>query len=251
MWDWPKIVILLITYKRIEELEKCVIALHNLVKYPLDKTLWAISDDSSPDNYAEKVADIWTRNHLPTSAVYITTETNSGLGANMNNSLTRFRDYTVFQMESDYIPRKPIDLMAGVALLLKARHIGMLRYRGTAGMTCTYHQKEVDITDMYPEYYSGEGAQGKLNYLELDPQSPTLYLYSNGPHLKSPVFHTYYGLYPEGLKLGQTEESYAHIVKDSMHQENAPKIAILPDFVEMRFDHIGKSYQHSELDKGV
>lgn len=251
MFEWPRLVILLVTYKRIEELTQSVLALHNLIKYPLDRTIWVVSDDSSPDNYPEQVINIWTEHSLPTSAVYTSTATNSGLGANMNNSLMQFRDYPVFQMESDYIPKRSLDLMAGVALLRKAPHIGMLRYRGTAGMRCTYHQQEADIIDMYPDYFSGEGAQGKLNYLELDPQSPTLYLYSNGPHLKSPSFHTYYGLYPEGLKLGATEESYAHIVKDGMQNANAPKIAILPDFVEMRFDHIGKTFQHSDLDKGV
>jgi hypothetical protein len=242
---------MIITYNRIEELTKTVTALHNLIKYPLDKTLWVIADDCSPGDYKDKIIQLWKDGGFPTTATIVSPESNGGWAVNANNALLQFRDYPVYFQEDDYLPKSPIDLMAGVGLLRKAPHIGMLRYRGTAGARFTYHQDEVDITSMYPDFYSGEGAQGKLNYLEIDAQSPTLYLYSHGPHLKSRSWHTFYGLYPEGLKLGATEEHTAHLVKDQMQADNAPRIAILPDFVEMRFDHIGKSYQHTELDKGA
>jgi hypothetical protein len=76
-----------------------------------------------------------------------------------------------------------------------------------------------------------------------------LNVYSHGPHLKTSKFHQYYGPYPEGSKLGETEEKFAHIVKDRLREDpHAPQIAIQPDWVSMRFDHIGTTFQHTEKD---
>lgn len=249
--EWPIIVVSIITYNRLAELIRTVTALHNNMHYPMDRLLYVISDDCTPGDYHGQIAQMWEDQAFPTSMTIISTEQNSGWGANANNGLLKFRDYTIFQIEDDYVLQAKLDLMAGVALLRKKPYLGMLRYRGTAGARYDYRQDEADIVDMYPDYWSGEAAQGKLTYLEILSSSPSLYIYSHGPHLKSRSFHTYYGLYPEGLTLGHTEESYAHIIKDGYAQENSPKIAILPDWVEMRFSHIGKSYQLSELDKGV
>ena len=249
--EWPLVVVMIITYNRLEELTKTVTALHYNLKYPMDRLLYVIADDCTPGDYAGQIVQMWEDNAFPTNMIIGSTPKNSGWGANANNAMLRFRNYPTFFIEDDYLLNTKLDLMAGVALLKKVPHIGMLRYRGTAGARFTYHQDEVDIKDMHPEYWSGEGANGKLTYLEIDPYSPTLYLYSHGPHLKSPAFHSYYGAYPEGYKLGTTEEMMAHTVKDMMINDNAPRIAILPDFVEMRFTHFGKSYQLSEHDRGA
>jgi hypothetical protein len=113
-----------------------------------------------------------------------------------------------------------------------------------------YHQFESDISDYCPDYQDGVGLPGKLTYLQLDSGSHALYLYSNGPHLKHIRFHAVYGMYPEGKRLGETEEAYAHTVKDRMKLPDAPAIAITPAFIPMLWDHIGVSFQHSEADKG-
>jgi hypothetical protein len=127
--------------------------------------------------------------------------------------------------------------------------IGMVRYRGTAGDHLIYHQFEADIKEYYNDYQMGVGLPGKLSYLQLDSGSPSLYIYSHGAHLKHIRFHKHYGLYPEGLLLGQTEEAYAHTVKDLMKAAGAPAIVIFPEYIPMWFDHIGQSYQLTDHDK--
>jgi hypothetical protein len=62
------------------------------------------------------------------------------------------------------------------------------------------------------------------------------------------MFHSFYGYYPAGLKLGETEERYCHMVKNQMKAAGAPLIGIMPEWIPMHYDHIGKSYQLSEMD---
>jgi glycosyltransferase involved in cell wall biosynthesis len=254
----PAVDVIVCTYNRPNELKKTLEALLDNLLYsgPLHFT---IADDSSdPANMRKVKASAIFKQLKPT---IISTEQNSGWAANNNNALRRTDRPYVFFTEDDYILGQRLDLAAGVALLEAKPDVGMLRYRGTAGSHIIYHQFEADISAHYAspytdypgeeskEYQDGFGLPGRIAYLQLDSGSPDLYLYSNGPHLKRRDFHAFYGLYPEGLKLGETEEQYAHIVKDGMKRDKAPAVAILPDWVAMRFDHIGQSYQHTADDK--
>ena len=185
--------------------------------------------------------------------------TKTAMGANVNNGLAAVEtDYTFF-IEDDYNPRCDIPLDSAVALMEVKPNIGMVRFRGTAGSHCVYHQFEADISGYLPDHRDGVGLPGKLTYLQFDNGSPTPYLYSHGAHLKHRRFHEFYGLYPvtvaengveRRLKLGETEESYAHTVKDKMrgNPNDAPAVVIFPEFVPMWFDHVGESYQHTALD---
>jgi hypothetical protein len=66
-----------------------------------------------------------------------------------------------------------------------------------------------------------------------------------------PRFHAAYGRYPEGLKLGATEEAFAHGVRDrQLRDPAAPGIAVLPEGIPQAFAHIGKSWQLSAHDGG-
>ena len=127
--------------------------------------------------------------------------------------------------------------------------VGMVRYRGTAGTSVIMHQLETDINKWIPKYSDGPAAvPGHVTYFQLDSGSATLYLYSHGPHLKHRRFHEFYGPYQEGLKLGETEEGYAHIVKAGMREYGAPALTILPEWVLPYFEDFGHSYQGSEFD---
>lgn len=242
----PNVSIVIITYKRPEELQKTLDALKKNLEYPADKLTWIIADDHSGDDYQEMMSK-YTRFHS-LNLQWIVTSQNSGWGANANNVLRQVKDDYVFFIEDDYVLKYPIDLRVGVAMLEKMPHVGMLRYRGTAGMHVVNHQFEVDISDYVAGHHDGEGVEGKVTYMLLDSGSPDLWLYSNGPHLKHRRFHDFYGVYPEGIPLGETEERYAHQVKDGMKRQGAFAIAIQPEFVTMRFQHIGKSYQGTEAD---
>jgi len=251
--DFPIITICIITYRRPKEIRRTMDALLKQVNYPRDRLRWLIADDSSGGTY---ITDLQSTPRYQTLNIECsTTPVNSGWGANANTALEYIaRLHTdsefIFFIEDDYLLRKPLDLRVGAALMMQKPEIGMLRYRGTAGTHLVLHQLEADISDYLPDYQDGVGVSGKVTYCLIDGNSPSLYIYSHGCHLKRLSFHHFYGLYPEGIKLGHTEESYAHMVKDGMKRKGAPCVAILPEWIALQFDHIGVSYQHTEEDKG-
>lgn len=247
----PKLTILVCTYDRIKLLEETLERLSNFIYYDPDLLTWIICDDASPDGYAEKVAALPIVAEL--GAKVVSTEVNGGWAKNVNNGLAHVTDDYVYFTEDDYFATAPIRLDAMVALMETKPDIGMVRARGIAGTHMVTHLFEADVKDYIPDWQDGVGVIGKLAYFQLDSGSPTPYVYSNGPHVKHRRFHEYYGLYPEGLLLGETEEAYAHTVKDKMRAtvdgSGAPAVAILPQDVYMYFDHVGDSYQLTDADK--
>lgn len=245
---WPDLTVLICTYNRATELASVMRALKTYLMYP-GKVQYIICDDHSPDYYKQRI--LQNPDVAALQPRYVTTEVNSGWAANVNWGLAHCDTDYIFFIEDDYVVKTFIDLSLGVALMEHNSYVGMVRYRGTAGGRFNYGQWEEDISQHRPDYnQSIGGVPGRLTYLLIESSSPSLYIYSHGPHLKRRQFHDYYGAYPTGLKLGQTEESYAHIVKDKLTADiNAPQIAILPDWIPMMFDHIGQSYQNTEFDK--
>jgi glycosyltransferase involved in cell wall biosynthesis len=259
MTDFPDVAILVITYNRPKVLKETLYALQKNLNYPKDKLHVIVSDDSTGGTYLSslkrtKAFKVWGKNGVD----FRSTDKRSGWGLHVNNALDYVTenypqcDY-VFQIEDDYKLLKELNLNIGVGMLETRKNIGMLRYRGTAGTLCLYHQFQTDIKDYEPTI-------SQISYLQLDNASSTLWVYSNGPHLKRlkatdkhPSFHGHYGRYAEGLKLGATEENFAHRVKDGMKLGNAPAIAILPDWVEMKYSflHLGETWQHGKDDIGT
>lgn len=252
--QFPDVAILIITYNRPDEIRMTINALLENIVYPADKLHYVISDDSTGGRY---LADL-KRNHAYKGMTFISTPQRAGWGKHVNWAMTHiYTQYPdvqyIFQIEDDYVLTRELDMRVGVALLETMPNVGMLRYRGTAGMHAVLHQFEADIHDYLPDYDESAGLiQGKVCYLQLDSGGHGLWIYSNGPHLKrlrgANSFHDFYGGYPETLKLGQTEEWYAHVVKDKMKLPEAPAIAILPSFVTMQFQHIGDTWKDSEQD---
>lgn len=245
MTTLPPVTIGIITYNRIAELECTLKALVAHLYYDGEVRI-VISDDCSPGDYAAQVKQL----PVLRNKRYITTRSNGGWGRNANNLLVQTETDYLFMLEDDYVLTRDLNLSTAVALMESREDIGMVRFRGTAGTHVVYHQFESDVKAWQPDYIEGNGVQGKLTYLQLDSGSHDLWLYSNGPHLKRRKFHSFYGLYPEGLRLGQTEETFAHQVKDRMKMAGAPAIVIQPEWIMMWWNHIGHSYQLTELDKG-
>lgn len=243
----PAVTILICTYNRLTEIERTIAALRENLSYS-GELRWMIADDSSPGNYRQALTT--SKILKPLSPRVISTLHNSGWGANVNNGLAQTETEFVFFVEDDYELTRPLDLDVGVSLLVTQPHIGMLRYRATAGEHMVFQQMESDVSAYLPGYQDAQGLPGKLCYFLLDSGSPSLYIYSHGAHLKRRSFHEFYGRYPEGLRLGATEETFCHQVKDRMKANGAPAIAILPEWVHMHWNHIGTSYQHTALDKG-
>jgi len=244
MANWPEVTVQICTYNRYDDIRKTVEALVENLTYPNLK--WVICDDNSPGTYISRLKRLKLFKDL--NAKFISTLQNGGWGVNVNNGLRNIPSPYVFFCEDDYVLEHPLDLRFGVAIMETKPHIGMMRYRGTAGDTVVFHQQEADIRPWLPDYHMGGGVIGRETYLLLDGGSPSLWLYSNGPHLKRRSFHDFYGYYSEGLKLGQTEEHFCHVVKEKMKIPDAPCIAILPDWIRMWWAHIGTSYQGTEFD---
>lgn len=246
--DWPRVDILIITYDRVDEILRTMEALHKRLDYPKDRLRYLIADDCTPGDYQARLAKSYIFSFINYEFIPHNNQ-NLGWGGNANRAL-RYSDAPyVLQIEDDYVLRKDLDLRAAVAAMEVTPHMGMLRFRGTAGDHLIYHQMEARIEEWLPDYQDGVGLPGRLSYFLIDSGSPGLYIYSHGLHLKRANFHNFYGMYPEGLKLGHTEESMAHTVKDKMKTEPyAPVICIQPEWIAMWLDHIGKTYQHTALD---
>jgi glycosyltransferase involved in cell wall biosynthesis len=240
--NWPEITVLIITYKRPDETRGVIRALQKNLSYP--NLTWIICDDSSGKDYQNAL-----KVDYPHIKVVSTTE-NSGWGANVNNGLHHVKSSYVFAIENDYILTQPLDLRIGVALMQVNDAIGRIRYDGVVGHQVICHLRESDIVQYLPTYRQGMALPGKLSYWLIDSASPSLWLYSNRPSLSHIRFWKFYGNYPEGLRLGATEEAYSHLVKDKMNDLGAPAIAVLPEWVVRHFDDIGVSFQHTSEDKG-
>lgn len=265
MPDFPHIAMHILTFNRLDTLTRTLEALATHLVYPLDKLHIVISDDSTGGKYLSQIKRLKVLKEWGAASIdIISTPKRSGWGAHANYAMDWIRDGFpqtdyIFFCEDDYVLTEQLDLRIGAALLENRPNIGMLRYRGTAGTHCVYHQFEADIANFIPDFDESAGqSAGKLTYLQLDSGSPTLYLYSHGAHLKrfNPKdgyhdWHGFYHQYPENTKLAFCEEVTCHTVKDLMKTPNAPAIAILPQWIAMRFQHIGISYQDSEHDIGV
>ncbi len=240
--QWPEVTMLIITFKRPDETRAVIRALEKHVYYPNLK--WIICDDSSGKEYQNAL-----RVDYPHIKI-VSTKENSGWGANVNNGLHHVTSPYVFAIENDYLLTQHLDLRIGVALMQTNDAIGRIRYDGIVGHPLLGHLSESDIHQYMPEYRQGLALPGKLSYWLIDRASPTLWIYSNRPSLSHIRFWKFYGNYPEGLRLGATEESYAHMVRDKMGDVGAPAIAVLPEWVVRWYDDIGVSFQHTEADRG-
>ena len=251
--NWPAVCVGIITYNRPKEIRTTISSLMRYLHYSGPLT-FMIADDCSPGDYLADLQKWIQENQYPGYFILESTAQNGGWGANANHLIRSANRQAglLYMTEDDYVLTRPLNLDVGVSILSSEPGLGMMRYRSTAGVPMIYRQHETLIERYMPNYREYEGfTQARATWLELDPASDTLWLYSNGPHLKRYDFHEVYGLYPEGLKLGTTEEAYAHMVKDRLlTYSGALRIGVQPEWIAMHYEHIGKSYQLTEYDKG-
>jgi hypothetical protein len=194
--------------------------------------LWHISDDGSKEPYLFDIKRDYAQLN------FTSTVTNrGGWGKNANKGMVFCwgkSDY-IYLNEDDYVPKYDIDLTSGVALLDANKNLGLIRYDGIEGHALDLQLREVQTM------------AGIVQVMAIAHSSPHLNRYSNRPHLKHRRFHKAYDMYPEGVRLGETEEKFAHRVKNKY--SHSPKIAVLKTGIIRAFEHIGHSRQLTELDK--
>lgn len=247
MLELPNVTVLINTYQRYNEIQHTLDSLVENIIYPADKLRWLIADDCSGGDYPYNLLDIPRYNAL--NLKIVTLSRNSGYGVNINNGLSHVETPYVYMTEDDWVLCRKLDLRAGVGLLEVEPSIGVLRYGGTSGdMLYTYHQHEANVGEYVKEnIYAADYIEGKLTYLHIDVESPSLYVYSGRPQLGKLRWYYDLGLFPEGLRVGETENVMCHKVKDFLRAyPNTHEIAILPDFVNMKYRHIGAHSYNKE-----
>jgi glycosyltransferase involved in cell wall biosynthesis len=210
-----KVAVLIPTYNRPYILTKCVNALINSI-LEIDNVHIFIGNDGD-----QEVQD-WG----PKTTVW--TNPSGSLGANLNRLIRLARNkgfHYALQMDDDHILKKEFSLESHIEAMNKDSEIGWVRLWG--------------VDD---HRYTANLWQG---YWRVKWDSKELYITSNRPHIKRLDFHDYYGYYPEGLKLGETEESFCHQTKN-IGKENlvGMKVCVPLCFDDKNsWDHIGHSWQ--------
>ena len=74
-------------------------------------------------------------------------------------------------------------------------------------------------------------------YWRVSWDSPGLYIASDQPHLKHRRFHDTYGWYPEGLPVGDTENSWCGRVKAEGQQKKSPQVYV-PLYFKNKWLHL-------------
>ena len=230
--NWPKVTVFIVTYDRPREIRLTIDALKKHLKYK-GELLWHLSDDGTERPYLFEI-----KRDYPDLKFSSTVTERKGFGANCNKGMTNCwaRSDYLFFCEDDRVVTRDMDLSSGVAVLESNKNIGLIRYDGVAGHALDLQLREIE-TDI-----------GKVQCMVISHTSPHLNYYSNQPHLLHRRFHDKYGLYPEGMSLGRTEEAFAHRVKNKYLKGS--KIAILQDGIENHWQHIGVSRQLTKHDIG-
>lgn len=205
----PDINVLIPTFKRPWILKKTIELLKYNLKYDGNIIYYIGMDgDHSPGKMFSGHSDIIT---IPGP--------NNGLGANLNRLLENAKSDFLLQMDDDHHLLESLDLN---------RHIKELKWWDEAGwirlMGVSYHSYIATL-------------KGKYWYIFWESQEP--YIPSNRPHLKHRRFHDLYGVYPEGLSLGKTEEVFCQRCKESINKE----IKVLVPINEASWNHVGESWQ--------
>lgn len=216
---YPSICFIIPTFNREEILNRCIEGLLNNIRYSGTFSI-LVGNDGDP--------------LLSPEALYKTTVVEGpkrGYGANVNSLLRRAFNsghYLFFQMDDDHILTKPLNLDFHAITLETDSTAGCIRLMGIAG-----HRYEARLEQMY----------WRLKW-----DAPELYMASNRPHLKHKRFHDSYGMYPENLKLGQTEEHFCHMCIDIARYRGGPDILVpLDTITESSWEHIGESWQAKGL----
>ena len=156
----------------------------------------------------------------------------TGFGANLNNLLNNCKTDLIFQTDDDIELIRPINLNAHAQKLAEDDTAGWIRL-----MWIGHHRYIADLGG--GEFPTGD-PRNPLDghYWRVRWNSPEHYIPSCRPHIKHKRFHDYFGIYPEGLQTGETENAFCQICKNKSHAQRGdekmpmmliPLMVLLPD----------------------
>lgn len=228
MDPWPGVSVLIPTYNRLQIVADTIALLKQMLDYPGPITYW-LGVDNDKESALQVAAFVLKRAGVRVHALNGPRRRghpHGFLGANINMLLAASRrDNLLLQMDDDHHLQRRLDLKPHVEILMTDESVGWIRLMGVG-----FHR------------YCGclDGHYWRVNW-----DSPEVYIPSNRPHLKHRRFHDIFGRYPEGLKLGETEERFCHQCKDRARElPGAPQVVVPLDVMtESSWDHVGLSWQ--------
>jgi glycosyltransferase involved in cell wall biosynthesis len=209
------VAVILPTYNRAETVKQTIKLLdkHIVIDGKLRFYVGCDGDDDTPEVLSDLRQDI-----------FLNPNPSGSFGANINRliSMAVMDGYDLLlQLDDDHHLKEDLDLNEHARFLVDFEQAGWIRLMGVS-----YHNFDASLKGMY--WY-------------IDWASPELYITSMRPHLKHRRFHETYGMYPEDLKLGETEESFCHQCKNV---SEGPSVLIPLDVkTESLWDHVGSSWQ--------
>lgn len=196
---WPTVAVLIPTFERPEVLRETINLILKNLKYQ-GRVKILVGDDSH-----EQISFLGSARTIFFDGDYFFHGEQYGLGRNLNSLLqeavNQGIDY-VISMDDDHWLVEPLDITKHITKLMEDETAGAIRLMGIGG-----HRYTATLDGLY---------------WRIDWNSAEVYIASNRPHLKSiSRFHGAYGIYPEGFKLGLTEEKFCHICIDGAKERLA------------------------------
>ncbi len=214
MNDWPPVIALIITYRRLAVALATIRSVKQMVDYP--NIGFHIADDGSGPDYVHRLWEEIGGDY----SVTVTDAARAGVGRSMNMGIDAVlkRADLWLHLEDDWVLPQPLDLRPCVQVLAEDESVGMIRLGRLVA---------------YQEAVSYSGA-GKL-WWRLRKGSDT-YIFSGNAALRHRRFHEAYGAYRTGLAPGETELAYC----GKFNGTQGPDI-LWPAWVsyEHTFQHIG------------
>ena len=235
MEKFPEVAVIIPTYNRAKMVVAAINALDVNLLYQGNISYWVGVDGD--DNTPDVLRDV--KNLRASSRIHILngprkkTGIAKGLGANLNMLIQASASAgidIIIQMDDDHILMKSLQICEHVSELVANPAAGWIRLMGIG-----YHPFTADLV-------------GHYWYVRWN--SEFLYIPSNRPHIKHIRFHTFFGMYAEGMKLGETEEAFCHQCIDKVNKMKNKPDTVIPKVLvplncesETAWDHIGHSWQ--------
>lgn len=212
--DWPPVIALIITYKRLPLALATIKSVKEMVDYP--NIGFHIADDGSGEDYVNRLAQEIGGNY----SITVSNAARGGVGKNMNLGIAACLGRADFwlHLEDDWALKRRLDLRPCVQLMIDNQTIGMIAMGNL-------------IAGLKAESMAGAN---KLwwKYTKLC----QTYVFNGNASLRHRRFHQAYGQYKEGLSPGQTELGYCW----QFNHITGPDI-VWPAWIscEESFKHIG------------
>lgn len=186
MDQYPPVIALIITYRRLALALETIRSVKTMVRYP--NIGFHIADDGSGSEYISRLLE----EIGPEYSVEVTDAKRAGVGANMNLGIEAVlkRADLWLHLEDDWVLHQPLDLEGPVRLLMEDSSVGMVRLgRLSANLQAV-------------SMAGADKLWWRLHKL-CDP-----YVFSGNAALRHRRFHDAYGGYAVGLRPGETELNY-------------------------------------------